>query len=529
MGAALTGAVDCGKADYNDGVIASKKYTLAALPDDDVLYQDLKDMLAVYEQYLSGEAAEAAPETYTDEQLCRILSAMLDETQEISRKNAALAVFGAVYGEFINKDNTQKLLDVTARTGTRSNKAQLDNGYNLYKLCQNTPGMDLFEVLAARTADAAELQGLLADAHTAAPANSKIATTIRFGIQYSKIIAANNILPKDIYGDGGHVALGYQIAELVESFPNYKIPLKKIPPYANTYADILRQSKNVIFRGAPGTGKTYLARNVAAVIISDGEVDTFEKLSEAQKKQFEFVQFHPSYDYSDFVEGLRPVEKSGTLGFELRDGIFKAFVDRARKNFENAKEESDKKYYVFIIDEINRGEISKILGELFFAIDPGYRGEAGAVLTQYANLHKASEGKFYIPENVYIIGTMNDIDRSVDTFDFAMRRRFRFVEIDADSNIAMLGALGDKEVDAVMRMRSLNKVIEEKLNKNYQIGAAYFLKLKDIDFAQLWTDHLAPLLQEYVNGAYDDKEQMKLFYEAYELKNAVGDPDDATE
>ncbi|WP_153047908.1 AAA family ATPase, partial [Streptococcus suis] len=95
---------------------------------------------------------------------------------------------------------------------------------------------------------------------------------------------------------------------------------------------------------------------------------------------------------------------------------------------------STNKPYVFIIDEINRGEMSKIFGELFFSLDPSYRGPKGAVFTQYANLHKNPTEKFYIPENVYIIGTMNDIDRSVDTFDFAMRRRFTFIEITAEQS-----------------------------------------------------------------------------------------------
>ena len=141
------------------------------------------------------------------------------------------------------------------------------------------------------------------------------------------------------------------------------------------------------------------------------------------------------------------------------------------------------KKYVFIIDEINRGEISKIFGELFFALDPGYRGKAGEVTTQYANLHADPNEKFFIPENVYIIGTMNDIDRSVDSFDFAMRRRFRFVELKADERLEMLANLEDEELEeeAIRRMTALNKEIAqvEDLNENYQIGPAYFLKLKD--------------------------------------------------
>ena len=167
---------------------------------------------------------------------------------------------------------------------------------------------------------------------------------------------------------------------------------------------------------------------------------------------------------------------------------------------------SDKKY-VFVIDEINRGEISKIFGELFFSIDPSYRGITGAVKTQYSNMESESD-KFYIPENVYIIGTMNDIDRSVDTFDFAMRRRFRFIEIEANENIEMLESLGDKKEEATIKMISLNDAISqvEELDSNYHIGAAYFLKLKDMSFEELWEDYLEPLLSDYVRGLFSEEE-----------------------
>lgn len=366
------------------------------------------------------------------------------------------------------------------------------------------------------------------------------------------------------------------------------------------------------------------------------------------------MQFHPSYDYTDFVEGLRPqVNDDGTVGFELQDGIFKKFVAHARKNFEDSlksketieKEmsvqesiseffsrvemgvdtfkilsgneftitsvddrhvyisipgnalvnkltinldeirkmlESGKKFekrkdvteffgktfgtqahsydlaiykeiikrkkklmksnacttelkkYIFIIDEINRGEISKIFGELFFAIDPGYRGRAGEISTQYSNLHSDPDEKFYIPENVYIIGTMNDIDRSVDSFDFAMRRRFRFVELKADERLEMLAFLEDEdlEAEAIRRMAALNKEIAdvEDLNENYQIGASYFLKLKTLTFDQLWTDYLQPLLQEYVQGMYEEEGIMSRFAKAYGYqKTTEGDANEAAQ
>lgn len=223
-----------------------------------------------------------------------------------------------------------------------------------------------------------------------------------------------------------------------------------------------------------------------------------------------------------------------TQGYSYDFAIYKAIQAKKFTTSKEKTKQAELKKYIFIIDEINRGEISKIFGELFFAIDPGYRGKAGEISTQYSNLHADPNEKFYIPENVYIIGTMNDIDRSVDSFDFAMRRRFRFVELKADECLEMLASLENEELqaEAIRRMTALNKAIVEveDLNENYQIGAAYFLKLKTLGFDQLWTDYLQPLLQEYIQGMYDEAGIMDRFAQAYGYqKHSRGDANEAAQ
>ncbi len=398
------------------------------------------------------------------------------------------------------------------------------------------------------------------------------------------------------------------------------------------YISLLKANKNLVLTGAPGTGKTYLAHRIA----------------EAMGAETRFVQFHPSYDYTDFVEGLRPVDTDGTIGFERKDGVFKAFCKEAIRNIQDSEKSIDqlseerswqerlsdfvdeaiekkkkfktvngsefvitdqrehslvmyneqnekaskiylnadeilillkndvplnivkdiwkyfhrkngwqedsyifaiikairaekrqvavekvskveRKNFVFIIDEINRGEASKIFGELFYAIDPGYRVVAGdeedvkskRVDTQYQNLVPESDvfsKGFYVPDNVYILATMNDIDRSVESMDFAMRRRFTWKEVRPEDTATMFDGLDCAE-DAKETMTRLNEVIAktEELGAAYMIGPAYFLKLEGYngDFERLWQLNIEPLLKEYLRGFRKADELLEKFRRAY--------------
>jgi 5-methylcytosine-specific restriction protein B len=261
---------------------------------------------------------------------------------------------------------------------------------------------------------------------------------------------------------------------------------------------ILERKKQVILYGPPGTGKTFFARKTAldlAAYHSTGR--PFDNLSNEQQQASEWdlvrmCTFHPAYGYEDFLEGYRPVKEGGQLLFERRDGIFKRLCDDARDN-------PARRYYL-IIDEINRGDIPRIFGELLTVLEQDKRGTP--ILLPLSN------EPFSVPDNVYVIGTMNTADRSIALLDTALRRRFGFLELMPDSSLLM-GASAGNSIPLGLWLDALNSRILEHIGRdarNLQIGHAYLLEsgrpVTDFGrFARVVQEDILPLLEEY---CYED-------------------------
>ena len=257
----------------------------------------------------------------------------------------------------------------------------------------------------------------------------------------------------------------------------------------NDLKDILERKKNIILQGAPGVGKTYIAKRLAWALT--GEKDS---------NKIKFVQFHQSYGYEDFITGYKPNDNGG---FDKEDGIFYDFCKMA----ENDTDPDSK--YIFIIDEINRGNLSKIFGEVLMLIEADKRG-------QQINLAYKKDEKFSVPENVYIIGMMNTADRSVSTIDYALRRRFAFYTIEplygTDELKEYLEHYNNKKLNQIEEIiENINNDIrnDESLGEEFEVGHSYFCNLKDLDDKKLKMIveyEILPLLKEYY---FDNTEKYK--------------------
>ncbi|MGM9532446.1 AAA family ATPase, partial [Intestinibacter sp.] len=248
---------------------------------------------------------------------------------------------------------------------------------------------------------------------------------------------------------------------------------------------ILNRKKNIILQGAPGVGKTFLSRRLAYSILGAKDDD-----------KVKFVQFHQNYSYEDFIMGYKPCEN----GFELKHGVFYNFCKKAEKN--------PKDKYFFIIDEINRGNISKIFGELMMLIENSYRG---------MEIELAYGGEmFSVPQNIYIIGIMNTADRSIAMIDYALRRRFSFFDVkpafESDRFLSYIESLNNEKVSKLVdTVKLLNEDIMEdfSLGEGFCIGHSYFFSgdFTDRYIYEIVEFDIIPLLREYWFDDYDKLEK----------------------
>ena len=314
--------------------------------------------------------------------------------------------------------------------------------------------------------------------------------------------------------------------------------------------------KNIIFYGPPGTGKTYTtAKRAVAICDKIAEEDltdyaeVMKKYNELKKKnRIKFITFHQSYGYEEFIEGIKPIvsneddesnsENSQEIKYEIVDGIFKKFCDKARK-----AQDKENNEYVFIIDEINRGNISKIFGELITLIETTKRaGKEECISTKLPY----SNEEFTVPDNVYIIGTMNTADRSIALMDTALRRRFKFEEMLPNYDLLKNIFVEDEgvKVNIGAMLKAINERIEYLYDREHTIGHAVFLELKEnnnIDkLENIFKKSVIPLLQEYFYEDYDkirlilgdnakDEDEQFIFAESIKPKDVfegdIGDID----
>ncbi len=247
--------------------------------------------------------------------------------------------------------------------------------------------------------------------------------------------------------------------------------------------------KNIIYYGAPGTGKTKFVKDCLDIL-------------DPNRARTEWVQFHSGFEYEDFIDGIKPIDiQNGNLKLDLTNGIFKEFCLKAAQN-------TDENFF-FIVDEINRADIAAVFGETLSLLEENYRGEN--IKTKNFSLNNQ---EFFIPANIYFIGMMNDVDKSIDCFDLALRRRFAWVLMECNYEVVENATdkayktkcenLNNYITKEEYRLKGSKKTDGLNLGRAYEIGHSYFLKKEAMSEQQIWNRHIEPILREYIRTQFGD-------------------------
>ena len=485
---------------YEASTIYSKYYKLDAMPSDEELSLDIEVLVNCYEQYEDRKDTQLDADKDSGRKIWSIALGEGGRLWDESYEKGIVCIGWDELGDlsiYESKETiSEKLLEFRGETGSvPSNDA----------LCcfQFVHEMKIGDLVVAKVGRKKILGGGFITSEYIYDQKRKEYQSIR---RVKWVTTEKAEFP----GTGGTTKTLTEISrystlkEMIESYIEGKPTVDRMPlePYfiESALGDLLlskkqfeemleslRSKKNLILQGPPGTGKSFVAKRLAYALLGFKD-----------ESRIESIQFHQSFSYEDFIQGFRP-KKDGS-GFTLKDGVFYRFCSKALQDLDRP--------YVFIIDEINRGNLSKIFGEVMLLIEADKRGPDWAVSLTYSD---ESASKFHIPANVHILGMMNTADRSLAIVDYALRRRFAFKDVlpgfDSDKFGSLLESKGvePQVITSIQaKMAALNREIELSvdLGRGFTIGHSFFVPFQDVTDSKAWYDRvinseIVPLLREY--------------------------------